>query len=413
MKIAVLTQNFAPEMGATATRLYELTTRLAARGHTMTVIAAMPNYPTGRIFDGYRRRLRAEEEIEGVRVIRTWVYPSKSSRPFPRFLSYLSFMLSSLVLGWKGLGRQDVLLFDSPPLFLVPSGLVLGRIARARIVMNVSDIWPDAAVRLGLPLGGWTLRVLRGFEEAGYRRSDAVTATTPTAREQISRRFPQLDTAVISNGVDLELFRPSLRSEEVRGSLGAGPDDFLVGYCGLHGLFQGLEVVVEAASQLAGHPGIKFVMVGDGPSKRSLVSLADSRGITNLRFEDTVPRPMVASILASCDAAVVPLAAELPGTMPSKVYEALASGVPLVVTKGCEAERLVNEHRVGRVFTPLDSEELSSIIADMAECSEGPKDMSKRCRKLSEQFDLDRITADAESVLAAVSEGKPLPAFKR
>ena len=117
--------------------------------------------------------------------------------------------------------------------------------------------------------------------------------------------------------------------------------------------------MVEAAARLAGRPGIKFVMVGDGPSKRSLVSLADSKGVTNLRFEDTVPRPMVASILASCDAAVVPLAAELPGTMPSKVYEALASGVPLVVTKGCEAEGLVNEHGLGRVFTPLATRESS------------------------------------------------------
>ena len=413
MKIAVLTQNFAPEMGATATRLYELTTRLASRGHAVTVITAMPNYPKGRIFHSYRRRLRVEEEMEGVRVIRTWVYPSESSRPFPRFLSYLSLMLSSLVLGWKGLGRQDVLLFDSPPLFLVPSGLVLGRIARAHTVMNVSDIWPDAAVRLGLPLGRWTLRVLRGLEEAGYRRSDAVTATTPAAREQISRRFPQVDTAVISNGVDLDLFRPSLRSEDVRASLGADPDDFLVGYCGLHGLFQGMEVVVEAAARLAGHPGIKFVMVGDGPSKRSLIALADSRGVTNLRFEDTVPRPMVASILASCDAAVVPLATELPGTMPSKVYEALASGVPLVVTKGCEAETLVNEYGVGRVFTPLDSDELASIIVELAEGSDGLKDMSKRCRDLAERFDLDQITSHAEAVLAAVSEGKSQPAFRR
>ena len=413
MKIAVLTQNFAPEMGATATRLYELTTRLASRGHTVTVITAMPSYPTGRVFHGYRGRLRAEEEMDGVRVIRTWIHPSESSRPFPRLLSYLSFMLSSLALGWRGLGRQDVLLFDSPPLFLVPPGLALGRIARARVVMNVSDIWPDAAVRLGLPLGRWTLRLLQGLEEAGYKRSEAVTTTTRTAHDQINQRFPQVDTAVISNGVDLDLFRPSLRSDDVRGSLGVGPDDFLVGYCGLHGLFQGLEVVVEAAQVLAGNPRIKFVMVGDGPSKRSLVSLADSRGVTNLRFEDTVPRPMVASILASCDAAVVPLAAELPGTMPSKVYEALASGVPLIVTRGCEAEGLVNEHCVGRVFTPLHAEELASIIAEMADRSESPKDMSKRCRELSEQFDLERIASHAEAVLAAVSEGRQLPALKR
>ena len=251
------------------------------------------------------------------------------------------------------------------------------------------------------PRGSRVQKVGRGDDDYGH------------SREQISRRFPQVDTTVISNGADLDLFRPSLRSEEVRGSLGAGPDDFLVGYCGLHGLFQGLEVVVEAAARLAGHPRIRFVMVGDGPSKRSLVSLADSRGLTNLRFEDTVPRPMVASILASCDAAVAPLAAELPGTMPSKVYEALASGVPLVVTRGCEAEGLVNEYGVGRVFTPLDSEELASTIVDLADSPEGVGEMGQRCRELAERFDPDRIASHAEAVLAAVSEERPLPDFRR
>ena len=409
MKITVLTQNFAPEMGATATRLFELTTRLAARGHTVTVVTAMPNYPTGRVFEGYRGRLRIEEEIAGVRVVRTWVRPSESARPFPRLLSYLSFMSSSMLLGWKGLGRQDVVLFDSPPLFLVPAGLALGRITGGRVIMSVSDIWPDVAVRLRLPLGGPTLWFLRGLEKLGYDGSDAVVTPTSVARDQIARRFPRVKTAVVSNGVDLGQFRPSRRSDEVRRSFGAGPDDFLVGYCGLHGLFQGLEVVVEAADRLKGHPGIKFLMVGDGPSKRPLVSLANTRGVTNVRFEDTVPRSVVASILASCDAAVVPLAAELPGTMPSKVYEALASGVPLIVSKGCEAEALVNEHGVGRAFTPLDADELAAVVVEMANHTGGTEEMSRRARDLSRRFNLDQIASRAEAVLDAVASGKALP----
>ena len=413
MKIVVLTQNFAPEMGAKATRLFELTTRLAARGHTVTVVTAMPNYPTGRVFEGYRGRLRVEEEMDGVRVVRTWVRPSDSARPLPRLVSYLSFMSSGMFLGWRGLGRQDVLLFDSPPLFLVPAALALGRIAGARIAMNVSDIWPDVAVRLGLRMGVLTLRSLRGLERWGYGASDVVLTPTAAARDQIAMRFPHVRSAVVSSGVDLDLFRPSLRSDEVRRSLGAGPDDFLVGYCGLHGLFQGLEAVVEAADLLRGHRAIRFVMVGDGPSKASLVSLADAKGVPNLRFEDTVPRSTVASILASCDAAVVPLAAELPGTMPSKVYEALASGVPLIVSQGCEAEALVNEHEVGRTFAPLDSEELASAVIELADHTGGTGEMGRRARELAGQFDLDQVTSRAEAVLMAVSSGNPLPVSER
>ncbi len=413
MRITVLTQNFAPEMGATAVRLYELTTRLAARGHSVTVVTAMPNYPVGRVFDGYRGKLRIEEEMDGVRVVRTWVRPSESPKPLPRLLSYLSFMASSMVLGWWGLGRQDVVLFDSPPLFLVPAGLALGRISGGRVVMNVSDIWPDVAVRLRMPMGGPTLWALRLLERMGYRGSDAVVTPTPVAREQIARRYPGVRSTVVANGVDLGLFGPSLRSDEVRRSLGAGPDDFLVGYCGLHGLFQGLEAVVEAADRLRDYPAVRFVMVGDGPSKKSLVNLADERGVTNLGFEDTVPRSAVASILASCDAAVVPLAAKLPGTMPSKVFEALASGVPLIVSRGCEAEALVNEHGVGRAFTPLDAGDLASVVAEMADDRGAGQAMGDRARELSRRFDLDQVVLRQEAILAAVSNGEPIPVFDR
>ena len=413
MRITVLTQNFAPEMGATAVRLYELTTRLAARGHSVTVITAMPNYPTGRVFDGYRGKLRVEEEMDGVRVVRTWVRPSESSKPLPRLLSYLSFVASSMALGWRGLGRQDVVLFDSPPLFLVPAGLVLGRISGGRVVMNVSDIWPDVAVRLRMPMGGPTLWLLRLLERMGYRGSDAVVTPTPVAREQIARRYPGVRSTVVANGVDLGLFGPSLRSDEVRRSLGAGPDDFLVGYCGLHGLFQGLEALVEAAERLRDHRSVRFVMVGDGPSKKSLVTLADERGVKNLRFEDTVNRSAVASILASCDAAVVPLAAKLPGTMPSKVFEALASGVPLIVSRGCEAEALVNEHGVGRAFTPLDAGDLASVVSEMAEDRGARQAMGARARELSCQFDLDQVVSRQEAILTAVSNGEPAPVFDR
>ena len=413
MRITVLTQNFAPEMGATAVRLYELTTRLAARGHSVTVITAMPNYPTGRVFDGYRGKLRVEEEMDGVRVVRTWVRPSESPKPFPRLLSYLSFVASSMVLGWRRLGRQDIVLFDSPPLFLVPAGLAFGRISGGRVVMNVSDIWPDVAVRLRMPMGGPTLWFLRLLERMGYRGSDAVATPTRVAREQIARRYPGVRSTVVANGVDLGLFSPSLRSDEVRRSLGAGPDDFLVGYCGLHGLFQGLEAVVEAADRLRDYPAVRFAMVGDGPSKKSLVALADERGVTNLGFEDTVPRSAVASILASCDAAVVPLAAKLPGTMPSKVFEALASGVPLIVSRGCEAEALVEEHGVGRAFTPLDAGDLASVVAEMAEDRRARQAMGGRARELSRQFDLDEVVSRQEAILTAVTTGEPIPVFER
>ena len=413
MRIVVLTQNFPPEVGAKSARLYKMTSRLAERGHRVTVITAMPNYPTGRTFDGYRGKIRSEDVADGVRIIRTWILPSKSPKALPRFISYASFAMSSLLLGAWGLGRQDIVLFDTPPLSLVPTGLAIGRITRARVIMNVSDIWPDIATRLGEPVGRLPLWVLKRLERLGYEKSDVVAATTNTARQQIVSQFPQVRTTVIGNGADLRMFSPSLRSQDVRDSFGVGPEDFLVGYFGLHGLFQGLEVVIEAAERLSDHASITFLMVGDGPCKDDLVKMAERKRLDNLRFLGLLPWQRIPSILASCDAGLVPLAAEFPGTMPSKVYETLASGVPVVISKGCESADLVEHENAGRTFPPGDSNELADSLVELDSNGDELAQIRKNCRKLAERFDYDRIALEIEAILTAVANGDPIPEFDR
>ena len=413
MRIVVLTQNFPPEVGAKSARLYKMTNRLAEMGHYITVITAMPNYPTGRTFDGYRGKICSRDESDGVRVIRTWILPSKSSKSLPRFISYTSFAMSSLLLGAWRLGRQDIVLFDTPPLPLVPTGLTLGRITRAKVIMNVSDIWPDIAIRLGGPIGRVPMWVLKRLERLGYEKSDVVAATTDTARQQIVRQFPQVRTTVIGNGADLRMFSPSLRSQEVRHSFGVGPDDFLVGYFGLHGLFQGLEVVVETAEKLRDRPRITFLMAGDGPCRDDLIELARRKRLDNIHFLGLLPWQRIPSILASCDAGLVPLAADFPGTTPSKVYETLAAGVPVVISKGCESADLIERENAGRTFRPGDSDELADALIHLAADSDELARIRHNCRILAETFDYDRIAVQIEAILTAVADDAPIPEFDR
>ena len=413
MNIVVLTQNFPPEVGATAVRLQRMTRSLAERGHHVTVITAMPNYPTGRVFDGYRGKVRHVEETDGVKVVRTWSFPSKSSNSLLRLMSYASFALSSFLLGRRGLGRQDIVLFDTPPLPLVPTGLVLGRVTGARVIMNVSDIWPEMAMQLGQPVGRLSMWALKRLERLGYEKSDVVTTTTGAARERIGQRFPHVRTAVISNGADLKMFDPSLRSQEVRDSLGAEPEDFLVCYIGLHGIFQGLEVVLEGAEKLRGNRTMKFVMIGDGPRKEALKDLASRKNLDNLQFFDLVDSERIPSILASCDAALVPLAAEFPSTMPSKVYEALASGVPVVISAGCEGSRVVEEGKAGLTFRPGNATELAEALAYLQANEEDAALMRKNCRELACHFNYDRIAEQTESFLQTIADGSAGPSNER
>ena len=409
MKLLILSQYFPPEMGAPQARLSELAWRLQDRGHVVTVLTAMPNYPTGKVFRPYRWRLRTEEKMKGLRVIRTWIWPSNSDRALPRLASYASYALSSLLLGTWGLGRQDLVLVESPPLFLVPSGLIIGRITGARVVVNLADIWPDVLVRMGKASKGPFLTAMCWLEKFGYEHADAVTTTNPGATRQIRERFPQINVGMISNGVDRTLFSPCLRSESVRRRLGASSGDLLVGYFGLHGVAQGLEVVLGAAERLQDRPNIKFVLVGDGPLKAKLVAMAKEKSLRNLLFLDPVPKPQVPAMLASCDASLVPLAARLPGTMPSKVYEAMAAGTPPVVAKGCEAEALLKAFDAGKTFEPMDGQELAGALLELADRPEEYRRIRDNALALAARFDRDVIADRTEGVLQAVAQRRPLP----
>jgi len=232
----------------------------------------------------------------------------------------LSFLVSGVLWGWWGLGKQDVLIFQSPPLFATLSGWWLGLLTRAKVVMWASDIWPDLLVRIGQLKPGLTMKVLSALERWGYKRSDLVAVTNPGARSQVTDRFAGVATTVFSNGVDTGFFRPGLRDESLRAELGAGPDDFLVGYVGLHGLFQGLGAVIDAAEQLRDRSDIRIFMMGNGVVKADLQAAAAEKGLPNLTFYDPRPKSDMPAVLCTIDASLAPLAAPMPGTMPSKVY---------------------------------------------------------------------------------------------
>ena len=415
MRLLVITQYFPPEMGAPQARLFELAKRLRSMGHKITVLTALPNYPTGRIFDQYRHRLKVTQIIDGIKVVRTCLYPSKSSKTLPRLLSYLSFGISCSLMGVWGIGKQDVVLIESPPLFLTPFALLVAKIVRGRAVMMVSDIWPDILIRMGhAPQDSLSTKAMLWLEKFCYRHCYAVALTNPGACSQIRRRFPGLkNVTVISNGVDTKMFCPEFRSDEIRRELGAGPGDFLVGYCGLHGLAQGLEVVLGAAARLKDRPSIKFVMIGDGPTKDGLIETAKNMGLFNLRFLGWRPKNEMPTVLASLDASLVPLSARFPGTMPSKVYEALASGTCPIVAKGCEAEALVTQFEAGRCYEPGNAEEMAAVILELADNHSALEKVRDNCLELSRRFDRAVIAERTEKILTAVGNGEALPEMER
>ena len=194
MKLAILTQYYPPEVGAPQSRLLALAREFVRRGHQVSVLTAMPNYPTGTLHRGYRRMFLREER-DGVRVIRTFIWPTQQTGLVPRLASYFSFVLSAALFGSIYLDAPDYILVESPPLFLGLTGVLLSRLKRARMVFNVSDLWPESAVRLGLLRpGSAAYRLGASLERFCYRHAWLVTGQSAEIVSDIRARFARCNT---------------------------------------------------------------------------------------------------------------------------------------------------------------------------------------------------------------------------
>ena len=363
MRLGILTQYYPPEVGAPQARLSDLVRRFAERGHEVFILTAMPNYPRGHIYPGYGGLFRREER-DGISITRAFIYPTKKVSMIPRLTNYLSFVFSSLVVGGMTLPKVDYLITESPPLFLGISGYLLSRCKHARWIFNVSDLWPETAVRLGLVEEGWSLQMAYALEAFCYNKAWLVTGQTRGILENIQHRFPRVSTYHLSNGVDTHLFCPGRRSPRARREL-AGDKDCIAIYAGLHGVAQGLEQILEAATRLQDLDHFCIVFVGDGPEKERLVNQRRALGLTNVQFLDPYPREAMPALLASADIALVPLKKGFPDAAPSKLYEAMGVGLPVVIANGSEGANIVRKAQAGVAVPPEDAETLAMALRDL------------------------------------------------
>jgi colanic acid biosynthesis glycosyl transferase WcaI len=294
VKILYVSQYFPPEMGAPAARVGELSRYWAADGHDVTVLTGFPNHPTGVVPAEFRQKFRqliVGEKMDGVNVVRTWLLPFPNRKAYERVLNYSSFCVSAACTGLFT-ERPDVVIASSPQLLVGLSGWWLARRKRSRFVFEVRDLWPESLAAVGA--GGEKSLLYRALARiAGvlYRKSDHIVVVTAAFKDYLVQHWQVAPEkiSVVENGVEAELFSPRVESG-LRTELGAS-GKFVVSYIGTMGNAHGLQTVIEAAEQLqSANPDVLFLLVGEGAEKQQLVSLARSRGLTNLHFVDQQPR---------------------------------------------------------------------------------------------------------------------------
>jgi len=383
-------------VGAPQNRLFELAVRLRKLGVDISILTAMPNYPQMEIYEGYKNKSYVYEEIDGLKIHRASIYVSKNNSFIPRLRNYFSFVMSSALIGTKKLSHVDFLLCESPPLFLGYSAMFLAKRKKAKLIFNVSDLWPESAEKLAVVNNRRLLKLAYQLEEKLYRKSTLVTGQTRGICTNINKRFPTIKTYWLPNGVDLNFYDPStIRINNWRKENGFLEEDLILLYAGIIGIAQGLEVILKAAINFNASPQVKFVLLGSGPEKEKLIALQKKLGLKNVFFLEAVTKKQMPLILNSVNAAIVPLKKLdlFLGAIPSKIFETLAMKVPILLGVGGEAKQLfITQGNCGVYFEPENADELTKAILNLFGNKAFAKQLGENGRDfVNEAFNRDNI----------------------
>ena len=365
MRITFLCQYFPPEMGAPAARTFEHARHWAALGHDVTVITAFPNHPTGIIRPEYRGQFVKRERVEGIDLLRTWVYCAANKGFFRRVLNFLSFFFSSLILGGLLTRQPDVVIGTSPQFFCAVAAYLLSRLKGVPFVFEVRDIWPQSAIELGVLKNRRLIRALEAIEQHLYRQAALIVPVAESTREYLlGKGVAPEKIKIIPNGVD-ERYLSSVSPTplEVREQLGL-LDKFIVSYIGTHGMSHALDVVLRAAQQFGEDSNVHFLFIGEGAEKDNLKRLAEELRLPNVTFLNEQSRDRLPGFYRAGDVSLVPLK-RLPifkKVLPSKLFELMGTGCPIVCGVEGEAARLVANAEAGLCIEPENSDALAAAI---------------------------------------------------
>ncbi len=392
MRILILTQYFPPETGAPQNRLSGLAKELKKNGVEVVVLTAMPNYPEMKIQDKYKGKLFFKETRDETDVYRGWIFVSQKRSVFIRLLNYFSFVVTSIFVSCRIKGNFDYVFCESPPLFLGISGWLISKWKSAKFIFNVSDLWPESAEKLGIISNKSFLRLATKLEEFFYKKAVLITGQTQGIVENIRSRFPAKNVHWLPNGIDKDQFlNPGIKS--VRTELGYADKDFILVYAGIFGHAQGLEVILNAAGRLKDYSEIKFLLVGDGPEKNSLLLKKETQNCSNVQFHPSVSKEKILNIIYSSDASVIPLKKLdlFKGAIPSKIFENLILKKPIILGVDGEARELfIEKGKCGIYFTPEDDQSLADAVLQLYNSA----DMQSRLGENGKHFVLENFTRD-------------------
>jgi glycosyltransferase involved in cell wall biosynthesis len=362
----VLTQYYAPEVGAPQIRLRSVVRELQRHGIRVEVLTAMPNYPAGRVFPAYRGRWSVREEIDGVPIRRTWIFAGTGKSARVRLANYLSFTFTALFAVLLG-PKPDLLFVESQPLSLGVVALFLKWLKGVDYIYNVPDLQIDVAKQMGFLRNGPLLRAAWRLENYVVRHSANVSTVTERFIEHFQDRgLPRERISFLPNGADAMFLKPLKPASELldRWQL-HGKKIFL--YVGTHAFYHGLETLIDAATLLRDRKDLVFLLIGEGPERPRLMTMAADRQLPNVLFGES-PYEEMDRLYSIAYASVATLRNidVARGMRLSKVFPSLSCSVPVIYSGTGEAAELLVREQCGEVVPPEQPRLLANAIERMA-----------------------------------------------
>ena len=355
MKILFLTDNFPPEMNAPATRTWEHCKEWVKQGIEVTVITCAPNFPKGKVFDGYKNKFIQSEIVDGIKVVRVWSYISSNSGFLKRIIDYISFAVMSFIVGL--FHKTDIIIATSPQFFTTISGYLLSIFKRKPWVFELRDIWPESIKAVGAMKSSKLLDSFEKLELFLYRKADLIIPVTESFKSNlINRGVEASKIKVVKNGVDLTKYKPITKDLYLLKELNLS-DKFVISYIGTHGMAHGLSFILSSIEKV--NNDFHFLFIGGGAEKESLVRQAKTLGLTNCTFLDFVSKDEIKRYISIIDIALVNLKKSdtFKSVIPSKIFENAAMMKPILLGVQGESEEIIRAYYAGECFLPEDKED--------------------------------------------------------
>lgn len=403
--ILFISDNFPPEVNAPATRTYEHCKEWVNAGCKVTVITCAPNFPKGKVFNGYKNKLYQKEVIDGIEVVRVWSYITSNAGFLKRVIDYISFAKMAFFASFF-IRKVDVIVATSPQFFSALSGYFISLFKRKPWIMEVRDIWPESIRAVNAMKSSKTLDYLEKLELFLYKKATKVIVVTDSFKKNISGRGINPDKiAVVKNGVYLNKFKPIPKDKDLLKTLGL-EGKFIVGYIGTHGMAHKLDFILNSIKEVDSN--IHFLFLGDGAEKVKLLKLNEELGLKNTSFLDFVAKTEIQNYIGITDIALVPLKKSdtFKTVIPSKIFENAAMKKPILLGVEGESMEIVSSYNAGLCFEPENKEDFIAKLNKLYTDKSFYESCQKGCTKLAEDFDRKKKALEMLEIIASVNKSR-------